>query len=317
MENLFLASVNWGKVGMVLGIIAAIAIVFAILILVITKICKIQEDEKVAKILENLAGANCGGCGHSGCEGFAKAVAEGKANLTGCQVTSEEAKQVIAKIAGINYSSKEKTVAVVRCSGGVFANNKFEYSGNEGCPNIKVLRGGYKQCEFGCLGGGTCTTKCPTKAIKMTENKTPFVDRSLCISCGACMLACPKYTVTRIPVSAKVYVACNSKCKGKDVINACKNGCIACGMCARTCQEGAITMVNNIPVFDYSKCVGCYKCVEKCPRNVIKRTDGVIMEKPAKIAPSPKMAQTANLKPIEKVDAKPVNNNSVENTENK
>ncbi|MCR4660563.1 MAG: 4Fe-4S binding protein, partial [Clostridia bacterium] len=224
MESLILAAVNWKRVGLVLGIIAAIAVVFAILILIITKLCKIKEDEKVAKILENLAGANCGGCGHSGCEGFAKAVAEGKANLAGCQVTSEEAKQIIAKIAGINYSSKEKTVAVVRCSGGIYANDKYEYSGNTGCINIKVLRNGQKACEYGCLGGGTCTTKCPTGAIKLTKDKTPFVDKSLCISCGACMLACPKYTVTRIPLSAKVYVACNSKCKGKDVMSVCKNG---------------------------------------------------------------------------------------------
>ena len=45
---------------------------------------------------------------------------------------------------------------------------------------------------------------------------------------------------------------------------------IGCGLCAKNCPEQAITMVNNLPVIDYSKCTGCMTCVAKCPRKTIK-----------------------------------------------
>ena len=84
-DLLISAAIQWNKVGLVLGIIAGLAIVFAVLILIVTKVCHIEEDEKVVQILEHLAGANCGGCGHSGCEGFAKCLACGKASLNDCK----------------------------------------------------------------------------------------------------------------------------------------------------------------------------------------------------------------------------------------
>lgn len=263
-------AVQWGKVGLVLGIIAALATVFGILILIVTKICRIQEDEKVLKILEHLAGANCGGCGHTGCEGFAKALAEGKACLGSCKVTSDEEKKFISEINGIPFVSEQRTVAVVKCGGGTRSTDKFTYVGNEGCINQMVFHGGRKLCATGCLGGGTCEKLCPVGAIKLDAEEVAYVDKSLCTSCGACILKCPKKIIGRIPASAPVYVACSTDCRGKETTSFCSAGCIACGLCARNCPEKAIAMVNNLPVFDYEKCTGCLTCVAKCPRKIIK-----------------------------------------------
>ncbi|MGN0768703.1 MAG: 4Fe-4S binding protein [Christensenellales bacterium] len=267
------ATVNWGRVGIVLGIVAALALVFAVLILIVTKVCKIKEDETVLKILENLAGANCGGCGHTGCEGFAKSLACGKGCLSDCKATSNEAKAIIAKIAGIPFEAEEPTVAVVKCNGGQNAADKFSYVGNEGCLNRMVYQGGNKICATACLGGGTCASVCPVDAVKLTDGQVAKVAREICISCGACIMNCPKNCIERIPASAKIYVACRTHCKGKETMAFCKAGCIGCGMCAKKCPEGAITMVDNLPVIDYKKCTGCYTCVEKCPRKIIKKTD--------------------------------------------
>ena len=293
MELLFAASVNWKVFGIVLGLIAGIALVAAIAILIVTKLCHVHEDEKVLKILENLAGANCGGCGKSGCEDFAKCLACGKAQLSDCKATSNEAKAVIAEIAGIPFAAEEATVAVVRCSGGLAASDKFDYVGNEGCLNRMVYQGGNKLCATACLGGGSCQSVCPVDAISVREDGIAYVRREICISCGACINICPKNCIDRIPAKAKVYVACRTHCKGKETMSFCKMGCIACGMCARKCPAQAITMVDNIPVIDYDKCTGCETCVAACPRHCIKRTadDSLVDPTPKpKPAPAPKPA---------------------------
>ena len=260
---------TWKTVGIVAGILAGIALVLVIAILVIGKVFKVDVDEKVTAILENLAGANCGGCGCSGCSGFAQKLACGQGDLADCHVTSPEKKAEIAKLLGIEVKDEEPTVAIVHCNGGAEnAPDAFEYNGNPTCKACNALLGGNKLCKSACLGCGDCASVCPEKAIKV-EGRLAKVIPERCISCGACINACPKHIIERIPASAPVYVACSSRCPGKEVRAQCKVGCISCGICAKSCPHGAITMVDNLPAFDYSKCTGCLTCVSKCPRKII------------------------------------------------
>lgn len=41
--------------------------------------------------------------------------------------------------------------------------------------------------------------------------------------------------------------------------------CNACGLCISSCDERALTMVNNLPVRDTSKCIFCADCIKVCP----------------------------------------------------
>lgn len=267
-------------VGIVVGIFGGSALIIGALILIVAKVFKVNVDEKVAKILENLAGANCGGCGCSGCAGFASKLATGDGNLGDCHVTSPEKKAEIAKLLGIEFKDEERTVAIVKCNGGAEnCADKFVYKGNPSCASNASLFGGNKACSFACLGCGDCKAVCPEDAIKVT-GRLATVDPDRCISCGACIEACPKNIIERIPASAPVYVACSSKCRGKEVTGVCKVGCIACGICARSCPHGAIKMENNLPVFDYTKCTGCLTCVGKCPRKIILKREVIAEETP-------------------------------------
>ena len=62
----------------------------------------IKEDEKFTNIRDCLPGANCGACGYSGCDGYAKALAEGKTDAPNlCVPGGEGAAQDIAAILGV------------------------------------------------------------------------------------------------------------------------------------------------------------------------------------------------------------------------
>ena len=55
--------------------------------------------------------------------------------------------------------------------------------------------------------------------------------------------------------------------------NPCDFGCIGFEDCAKACQYGAIYIKDGIANVDPQKCVGCGKCVETCPKNLISLTD--------------------------------------------
>lgn len=264
-----LRPVNVSGVFTVLAIVAVLAIVFALLIVLVSKLCAVKVDEKAEAIQEHLAGANCGGCGYAGCADFAKALSEGKASLTACGPTSNQEKAQIAKILDIPFSADEPVCAVVHCAGGHKALDKYNYVGNHGCIEQNALLGGKKACSTGCIGEGSCLERCSNNAIKIVDGVATVVPE-LCFSCKVCVNVCPKKIISMVPKKSKVYIACSSNCKGKDVMSVCKVGCIGCGLCAKNCPEGAIVMENNVAVIDYSKCTGCKTCMAKCPRKIIR-----------------------------------------------
>ncbi len=269
MNNLLLRPIEINTVLIVLAIVAVLAIVFGALIVLVSKLCTVKEDEKAVAITEHLSGANCGGCGYAGCADFAKALSAGKAEINGCSATSPENKAKIAQILGIEFAGALQTFAVVKCAGGENCKTKFEYVGNPDCRILATISGGNKLCTEGCLGCGSCLSSCTHNGIGIV-NGVAHINSKLCEACGVCVKTCPKNIIELIPTTAKVYVACSTSCRGKDVINACLVGCIGCGLCAKNCPETAITMVDNLPVIDYSKCSGCKTCVSKCPRHSIK-----------------------------------------------
>lgn len=274
-------------------ILFVLALVFAIALAYLGKRLAVKRDARIDEVRAKLSGANCGGCGYPGCDGFATALVEGKAKLSDCAATSKERKDEIATILGVTNSG-EATKVVVCCRGGNDAKDKYEYMGYGDCRSMELLAGGRKQCAWGCLGMGSCVDACHDHAIEVNLNGYSEVHQDKCISCGRCIAACPKQIIKRIPASAEYYVACSNHQKGKEVRDVCSKGCIACGLCVRVCTaemnnaanekkaaqesidgkdnvkiESAISIVDNLAVIDYSKCVNCGKCAEKCPQKCI------------------------------------------------
>ena len=53
--------------------------------------------------------------------------------------------------------------------------------------------------------------------------------------------------------------------------NVCTAGCMGFGDCVAACPFDAMHIVDGIAQVDRSKCVGCMKCAEACPKNLITK----------------------------------------------
>jgi len=253
-------------------ILLVLAMLFAIALAYLGKKLAVSRDERIDQVKDCLSGANCGACGYAGCDGFATALVEGKAELSSCNATSKEKKEEIAEILGLTDTG-EATKVVVCCHGGQDAKDKYDYVGYGDCRSMELLAGGRKQCAWGCLGTGSCVDACQHHAVTVKQKGYSEVSLSKCISCGKCISVCPKKIIKRIPTSATYYVACSNHQKGKEVRELCTKGCIACGICVKQCEVGAITIVDNLATIDYTKCINCGKCAAKCPQRCIVSTD--------------------------------------------
>ncbi len=255
-------------------ILLVLAMLFAIALAYLGKKLAVSRDERIDQVRDCLSGANCGACGYAGCDGFATALVEGKAELSSCNATSKEKKEEIAEILGLTDTG-EATKVVVCCHGGQDAKDKYDYVGYGDCRSMELLAGGRKQCAWGCLGTGSCVDACQHHAVTVKQKGYSEVSLSKCISCGRCISVCPKKIIKRIPASATYYVACSNHQKGKEVRELCTKGCIACGICVKQCEVGAISIVDNLATIDYTKCINCGKCAAKCPQRCIVSTDSM------------------------------------------
>lgn len=247
-----------------LGGIFGLALQFA------SQVFYVEEDERVVAVEDALPGVNCGACGFPGCSGLANAIVEDGAPVNACPVGGQEVADKISEIMGVDAGSLDKKVARVLCGGDCdMASNKFDFVGVEDCRSRALYYEGNKSCEYGCLGGGTCQKVCEFGAIEMV-NGLPVIDKDKCVSCDACINACPKNIIEYVPYDALTVIECFSNDKGKDVRQNCDIGCIGCRICVKSCPEEAIEFKDNLAFIDYDKCTQCGTCVEKCPTKCIK-----------------------------------------------
>ncbi len=94
---------------------------------------------------------------------------------------------------GVKAELRERQVAIVLCHGGQKeARRKFAYNGVADCAAAVLVAGGDKACAYGRLGLYRARV-CPVNAIEITGNGLAVVHPELCIGCGKCIAACPRY----------------------------------------------------------------------------------------------------------------------------
>jgi Na+-translocating ferredoxin:NAD+ oxidoreductase subunit B len=261
--SIIYAVLSLGLIGLVLGILLGYA----------SKKFEVKVDERIPKIKEVLPGANCGACGFPGCDAYATAIIEEGASISACPIGGAACASKIGEIVGAEVEAavdgeQEKLVAFVKCAGSCSAKKiQGDLQGVGTCLEASQLEG-VEGCSYGCLGLGCCVKACKFGAISVVDG-VAIVDEEKCVSCRACVKACPKALIEMVPVDKDYRVACSSKDIGKTTRENCSKGCIACKICEKNCPSAAIAVSDNIAAVDYEKCTRCGICAAKCPVKVI------------------------------------------------
>lgn len=255
------------------GILGAMGVVFAALLGFASKIFHVEVDHREELVREALPGANCGACGYPGCDGYAKAVAEGTAPINLCLVGGKSVADEVADIMGVERQEMTHVVAKVHCNG-TYDNTEllFDYEGVKDCRIIKNLGGGScKACQYSCQGCGTCKTQCEYGAISLV-NGVAVIDEDKCVACKKCINVCPQRIISLVPYGEKAVVNCSNRSFGKQVKDDCKVGCIGCTLCTKMApdhfeMDGKLARAKYDAPFDYE---AVKKAADKCPAKCIK-----------------------------------------------
>ena len=256
------------------GVLFGISAVCSAILILASTYFSVKEDVTAVAIRDCLPGANCGACGYSGCDGYAKALAEKSTDKTNlCIPGGDSAAKDIAAILGVAAEDVVERVAYVACNGTCDAAvKKYDYQGLKTCRTSNMEYSGEKLCTFACLGYGDCAAVCPKNAISIKDG-VAVVDPAKCIGCGICERECPNGIIHLVPDTSTTVVLCSNKDKGAITRKACSNGCIGCMKCQKTCPSGAITVKDNLASIDQSLCTGCGACVDACPVHCIHSVD--------------------------------------------
>lgn len=255
--------------------LGSLALFSAVILYFVAQKFKVFEDPRIDEIQAVLPAANCGGCGFAGCRNFAEALVkadtfEGLNCPVGGAPIMGEAAKILGKIAPV----VDPTVAVLLCNGTPDARPRTsEYDGVSDCRITNSLYIGETDCSYGCLGNGDCVRSCNFDAMHMDPvTQLPVIIDDKCVSCGACVKACPRHIIElrkKAKKDRKIYVACSNCDKGAPARKACKVACIACNKCFKVCAFNAITIENNLAYINAAKCTFCRKCAPECPTNAI------------------------------------------------
>jgi Na+-translocating ferredoxin:NAD+ oxidoreductase RNF subunit RnfB len=259
MQSILIASAAVAIIGLIIGI----------LLVTVDKKFAVETNPREVAVRECLPGNNCGGCGYAGCDALASAIIHEEAPVNGCPVGGSAVAEKISRIMGVEAQEVERTAAFVKCSGDCeHAASRAHYVGISDCSSAIASGLSPWNCDYGCLGFGTCASVCAFGALSVKDG-VAHVDRSKCVACGKCVAACPKHLIELVPVSSGYAVRCSNKDRGPAVKKVCSAGCIGCKICEKQCENDAVHVEGNVSHINYEKCVSCGKCAEKCPVKVI------------------------------------------------
>jgi len=136
---------------------------------------RLKGDALVARIDAVLPQTQCGQCGYPGCRPYARAIAEGTADINQCPPGGEAGVRALAQLLG-------REPRPLSAEHGV-----------EKPPQVARIR------EDECIGCVKCIAACPVDAIIGAPKRLHVVIEDLCTGCELCIAPCPVDCIDLVP----------------------------------------------------------------------------------------------------------------------
>jgi len=253
------------------AVLGGVGTTFGALIALANARFRVEEDPRVDALADVLPGANCGACGFAGCRAFAEAVIEGRTPPSRCTVMSDDEREDVSELLGVEAGGADRKVARLMCAGGFdVAPRKARYVGIESCAAAVAVTGGGKGCAWGCVGYADCAVACDFDAITMGPTGLPVVDAEKCTACNDCVEVCPLGLFTLHPVDTHLLVQCRNLLDGDAAEAVCSVACTGCRKCAQDAAPELIEIRRGLAVIDYDRIeLENPAAIERCPTGAI------------------------------------------------
>jgi electron transport complex protein RnfB len=160
-----------------LGVMLGLAVVIGAVLGYAALRFRVEGDPLVEKIDAILPQTQCGQCGYPGCKPYAKAIAEGAAEINQCPPGGDDGVRKLAELLGVEYKPlnaehgepKPKSVAVID--------------------------------ETTCIGCTLCIQACPVDAIVGAAKQMHTIIASECTGCELCLPPCPVDCIAMVPLA--------------------------------------------------------------------------------------------------------------------
>ena len=261
LDSVAVAAAIMGGLGLFFGSVLAVA----------NRFLRVEEDPRIDSVEGLLPGSNCGACGEPGCRALAEKIVTGDVAPSKCTVSSSGGIDAIAELLGVDAGDAQKRVARLHCAGGRGrAEQIAAYDGHPSCQAAHIVGAGGKGCTWGCLGLADCERVCTFDAIWMSADALPVVLPDACTACGDCVDVCPRDLFEILPIEVQLLVQCRIPLSGDEARELCAVACDTCGRCAQDAAPGLVSMVNNLPIVDYTRGgPAAPEAVLRCPTGAI------------------------------------------------
>ena len=142
-----------------------------------------KKDPLIAKIDAMLPQTQCRQCGFDGCEPYAAAIAEGRAQINQCPPGGEQGIRKLAKLLGTSPLPLNTAHGITKPKAAAFID------------------------EQTCIGCTLCIAACPVDAIVGAARLAHTVISVECTGCELCIPPCPVNCISMIPLSRIPYAS--------------------------------------------------------------------------------------------------------------